>query len=69
MTLELSLRHGVIERAQVWSDAMDDAMVERIAPALTGIRYENDAMAAALRALRVPQTDDLALWLKNEELG
>lgn len=69
VTLELSLRHGVIERAQVWSDAMDDAMVERIAPALTGIRYENDAMAAALRALRVPQTDDLALWLKNEELG
>ena len=69
VTVELSLRHGVIEEARVWSDAMDEAMIERIAPALTGIRYENGALAAALAGLRSPQSDDLAAWLENEELG
>lgn len=69
VTLELSLRHGVIQRAQVWSDAMDEAMIARIAPALDGIRYENDALAAALRGLGNPQTDALASWIKDEELG
>lgn len=69
VTLELSLRHGAIESAQVWSDAMDEAMISRIAPALCGIRYENSALASALRALGMPQIDDLAAWLENEELG
>lgn len=69
VTMELSLRHGVIDRAQVWSDAMDEAMIGRIAPALTGIRYENSALATALRGLQSPQSDDLAAWFENEELG
>ena len=69
VTLELSLRHGIIERAMVWSDAMDEAMIGRIAPALTGIRYENDVLAAALRSLVHPQADDLAGWITEEELG
>lgn len=69
VTLELGLRHGVVERAQVWSDAMDEAMIARIAPALTGIRYANGALADALRALQSPQIDDLASWIENEELG
>lgn len=69
VTLELGLRHGTIERAQVWSDAMDEAMIARIAPALNGIRYENSALAAALRALGNSQTEDLANWIKDEELG
>lgn len=69
VTLELSLRHGVIESARVWSDAMDEAMVGRIAPALTGIRYENGALARALAALDNPQTDALAAWIEGEELG
>ena len=69
VTLELSLRHGVIERARAWSDAMDEAMIGRIAPALTGIRYENDVLAAALRSLAHPQADDLAGWITEEELG
>ena len=69
VTLELSLRHGVIESARVWSDAMDEAMIARIAPALTGIRYENNALAKALRGLEHPQADDLAGWIMEEELG
>ena len=69
VTLELSLRRGIIESARVWSDAMDEAMVERIAPALAGIRYENAALAAALRGIGTPQTHDLADWIEAEELG
>ena len=69
VTLELSLRHGIIERTRVWSDAMDEAMVGCIAPALDGIRYENSALAAALRKINLPQTSDLAAWIEGEELG
>ena len=69
VTLELSLRHGVITGARVWSDAMDEAMIACIAPVLTGIRYENGALASALRALKHPQLNDLAAWIESEELG
>lgn len=69
VTLELCLRHGVVEAAKVYSDAMDEAMIDQIAPALAGVRYENAALAAALRALRHAQLDDVAAWLEREELG
>ena len=69
VTLEMNLRHGGIVHARVWSDAMDEAMIGRIAPALEGVRYENAALAAALRELRSPQSDDLADWIEDEELG
>ncbi len=69
VTLELKLRHGIIERAAVWSDAMDEAVIARIAPALEGLRYENGALADALRALHNPQMSDLAAWIAGEELG
>ena len=69
VTLSLSLKQGVIAEACVHSDAMDEAMIASIAPALTGVRYENAALAAALRAMGHPQTDELADWLAGEELG
>ena len=69
VTLELQLRHGMIERAAVWSDAMDEAVIGRIAPALEGLRYENAAIADALRALDDPHTEGLAAWIAGEELG
>ena len=69
VTLELKLRHGIIERASVWSDAMDEAVIARIAPALEGLRYENGALSDALRGLHNPQMSDLAAWIAGEELG
>ncbi|MBR0366921.1 MAG: lipoate--protein ligase [Clostridia bacterium] len=69
VTLELALRHGVIERASVWSDAMDEAVIARIAPALEGLRYENAAIADALHGLKDPRMTDLAAWIALEELG
>ena len=69
VTLQLSLRHGEVVDARVWSDAMDEAMIARIAPALLGARYENAALAAALRGLGHPQADEIAAWLAAETLG
>jgi len=68
ITLELSLKEGVIRDAQVFSDAMDDALVDRIAPALTGVRYENVSLSRAMRTLSDPQTNELADWLEGHDL-
>ena len=48
---------------------MDEAMIDRIAPALVGQKYQNQALAGALRGLGSPQMDDLADWIEGEELG
>lgn len=69
VTLELSLREGAIAAARAFSDAMDEAMIARLAPALTGVRYENEALAAALRGLGNPQANELADWLLTTDLG
>ena len=69
VTLELSLKGGAVESARVFSDAMDEAMVATLAPALTGTRYENKALGAALRSLGHPQADELAEWIENTDLG
>ena len=69
VTLELSLRQGVVVEARTWSDAMDEAMIDRVAPALIGRKYQNEALSEALRGLHTPETDDMAGWLMEEDLG
>ena len=69
VTLALSLRSGTVTGAQVYSDAMDEAMIGRLAPALVGVRYENAALADAVRAAGGDQAGELADWLLGEELG
>ena len=69
VTLELSLREGSVVAAKVYSDAMDEAMIDKIAPALTGARYENEALAEALRGIGHPQARELADWLETTDLG
>ncbi len=68
ITLELSLKEGLIREAQVYSDAMDEALIEKIAPALIGVRYENAALAQSVKQLDTLQTDELAAWLEGHEL-
>ena len=69
VTLEMKLRQGVVSEARAYSDAMDEAMIERLAPALTGARFDNAALSAALRKLEHPQADELADWLSTTDLG
>lgn len=68
VTMELSLKDGVIKEAQVFSDAMDEALIEKISPALVGVRYENAVLADAIKSLGNLQTDELADWLFRHEL-
>lgn len=69
VSLEMRLKQGVVTWARAYSDAMDEAMIARLAPALTGARYGNMALGAALRALNHPQADELAEWLETTDLG
>lgn len=69
VTLELSLRGGIVAGARVFSDAMDEEMIGSVAPALTGARYQNAALAEALRGLGHPQARELADWLESTDLG
>ena len=69
VTLELSLKEGAVTDAKVFSDAMDEAMIGAIAPVLAGVRYENAALAEALRKLNHPQADELSDWLQTTDLG
>ena len=69
VTLELNLKNGAVAGAKVYSDAMDEAMIARIGPALTGVKYENTALAQALRALAHPQAGELADWINTTDLG
>ncbi len=69
VTLELGLKAGAVASVQVFSDAMDEAMIARIAPALVGARYDNRALGEALRRLAHPQADELAEWLEQTDLG
>ncbi|MDO4865301.1 MAG: lipoate--protein ligase [Clostridia bacterium] len=69
VTLELNLKEGAVAGAKVFSDAMDEAMIGAIAPALAGVRYENAALAEALRKLNHPQADELSDWLLTTDLG
>ena len=68
ITLELSLKEGVIREVRVYSDAMDEALIEKIAPTLTGVRYESTALAQAVKTLDTLQMDELAAWLEGHEL-
>ena len=69
VTLRMKLLNGVVAGAQVYSDAMDEAMIDRLAPALTGVRYENRALAEALRGLGDAHANELADWLQTTDLG
>lgn len=65
LELQLSLRNGVILDACAYSDAMDTAFIDSIAPALKGRELRSAGLAEALRALS--GAEDIALWF--EELG
>jgi lipoate-protein ligase A len=64
--LQLKLSEGMIRSAAVYSDAMDEQFIERIAPVLIGCRYVRADMAERIEALEGPQSQDIAAWLAEE---
>lgn len=69
IALKLVLRAGRIEAAAAESDAMDEAFIRAIAPALRGVRFSGGEMADAIAALPAPEAAALADWLRSEGLG
>ena len=66
MELLLTLRAGVVETAQVYSDAMDEALVACIAPTLLGCPFRSKDMAERLRALHAPDAVEIAAWIEEK---
>ena len=68
VTLLLSAAGGRITGAHCYSDAMDEAFIARIAPALTGAPFVAEEMAARIAALGGPQGQALAAYLRGAAL-
>ncbi|MDR1620428.1 MAG: lipoate--protein ligase [Clostridiales bacterium] len=66
LELRLSLREGHIRDAQVYSDAMDERIIERIRLALPGLAFRAGTLAAALYGLGHPHADMAAAWLQEK---
>lgn len=67
----LSLNGDVITECRVFSDAMDQAFIESLAPALTGCPLRSGAMAGRVRGLACEEDaacirDELADWLMQK---
>lgn len=63
--LQLSLRGGKVEAAQVFSDAMDEAFIRRLAPAFKGLPFAYGDFYAALSAMENPMAEDIADFLRG----
>lgn len=66
--LSLSSRDGRITEAACHSDAMDEAFISRIAPALLEQPFQMPALSQALRQLGGPQAEDLSAWLAQVDV-
>ena len=66
--LLLSMQKGQITQAQAYSDAMDEAFIRSLPPALTGARYHSADMAAAVRRLGGDMALDIAKWLEGLDI-
>lgn len=62
--LQLQINEGVIRRAAVYSDDMDFAFPPALEQALTGCRFDLDALGKALGT--VPHGEDILTLLKQE---
>lgn len=67
VTLHLSFADGRVKEVVVFSDAMDEAFIDRIAPALQGCPMDAPDLAQRVRALNHPQGEELAQWLAERE--
>ena len=66
--LMLSLRHGTVEHATCFTDAMDADLGQRVAGLLVGSVYEPAALAQRLVDSDIPEDRDIAAWLAVQEL-
>lgn len=68
IALHLSFSEGLVREACVYSDAMDEAFIGQIVPAIQGCPMNASELALRIRALNHPHGDELARWLQVKEL-
>lgn len=69
----LQLRNATIEKAILYSDAMDEAFIPALACRLEGCKWQGAALAKAIRSYgwekeTTPLAEDIALWLEKESV-
>lgn len=67
VVLAMSVRDGRVGQAACWSDAMDEAFIGRVAPALTDVPFNPAALAGAAAGLGTQMAADMAAWLREKE--
>lgn len=71
--LEVQVEGGIVSDAQVYSDALIPDLVDQLAPAILGKRYNNEALASAVQNLIVQgdneasAREELCMWLLTVE--
>lgn len=65
--LAMAVRDGRVIDAACWSDAMDEAFIGRVAPALTNVPFDPAALAGAVAGLGTQMAADMAAWLLDKE--
>lgn len=71
LELQLEVEGGLVRRAEVYSDAMDEAFIASLAPAFAGARPEGPALAARVALLPCENEEissDVILWLRAKSL-
>jgi len=68
LTLGFSLKEGVVEKAQIYSDVNDEAYITRLSEALTGARFQRQELAGRVRALGGELASPIAAWLEELHL-
>ena len=68
LQLLLTLRHGVVSDAQVFSDANDAELPERVKSALMGVKYGAPSLAQALKGADNSEMNDIADYVEGLNL-
>jgi len=68
----LNLKNGLVQEAAVYSDAMDEELIRRMAEVFRGVPLEKEALIRSLSVLsdpgdRAAQVGDLQSWLAGRE--
>ncbi len=70
VTLRLAVRDGLVERADVYTDAMDAALADTLAQGLRGCRFTAEALCSRIRSLELEKSaaDDLCGMLSTQDI-
>jgi len=63
LEVALALENGYVKWARVYSDAMDEAFIRRIAPAIEGVRFSYYELAQTIAKIGGDMAGDISTWI------